>query len=148
MASEPSKPTRAEGGLYKLVLFTPLAALALAGVTAFVVFQARNVPRARVEVQGDEQETPLSQPVEARSRPVTRSPKRPATAAVPAARPPAAGEGPLDPEGQALYEQMVEEDQQTLQPEDLEVDPTPPPIDYRTIKAYRDQNIDADGNLN
>lgn len=54
----------------------------------------------------------------------------------------------LDPEGQALWEEVVEADQQTVQPEDLEEAAPPPPVDWTRIPAYRAENIDADGNLN
>lgn len=47
-----------------------------------------------------------------------------------------------------MLDQLVEEDQLSVQPEDLELDPQPKALDLRTIKAYRDLNIDADGNLN
>jgi hypothetical protein len=53
-----------------------------------------------------------------------------------------------DPAGQALWEQTVEQDQQTLQPEDLEEGPPRVLPDLRQYSAYRAQNVDADGNLN
>lgn len=53
-----------------------------------------------------------------------------------------------DPEGQALWERTVEEDQATPQPEDLEPEPKVERLDLRKLPGYADQNIDADGNVN
>jgi len=53
-----------------------------------------------------------------------------------------------DPAGQALWEQTVDRDQQTLQPEDLEQGPPRPEPDLRQYPQYRALNVDADGNLN
>jgi hypothetical protein len=53
-----------------------------------------------------------------------------------------------DPEGQALWERVVEEDQQTPQPEDFEDEPPVQRLELSKLPAYAEQNIDADGNLN
>jgi hypothetical protein len=53
-----------------------------------------------------------------------------------------------DPAGQALWEKTVDDDQQTLQPEDLEEGPPRQLPDLRQTPEYRAQNIDADGNVN
>jgi hypothetical protein len=53
-----------------------------------------------------------------------------------------------DPAGQALWDKTVEEDQQTIQPDDLVEEPPPPKLDYSKIPAYQALKIDADGNVN
>lgn len=143
---------------FKLALWSPVFALSLAGATVLLVLQgSKKAPRARIE---ESEAPPIAvQTVRAASAPYVREnstnvtphavtePHFPSVTPSPSTTA-AAGESALDADGQALFDELIEEDQQTLQPEDLEVDPTPPPLDLRTIKAYRDQNIDADGNLN
>jgi hypothetical protein len=53
-----------------------------------------------------------------------------------------------DAEGQALWEKVVEEEQQTVHPDDLVVDPPPPRVDLSKLPAYAADNLDADGNVN
>ncbi|RYZ07011.1 MAG: hypothetical protein EOO73_13120 [Myxococcales bacterium] len=53
-----------------------------------------------------------------------------------------------DPDGQALWERTVEEDQQTLQPDDLVPPPPRPQYDLSKLPAYQAEHLDADGNIN
>jgi hypothetical protein len=53
-----------------------------------------------------------------------------------------------DPAGQALWDKTVEEDQQTLQPDDLVEEPAPAKLDLRKLPAYQALKLDADGNVN
>lgn len=143
---------------FKLALCAPMLALSLVGVTALLVLQAgkrssraradADVSIERVEEAHEQRPRELRKP-NPKTGPSAVAKKDPgavASPSLPAATPVA--DGALDADGQALLDQLVEDEQQTLQPEDLEVEPTPPPLDLRTVKAYRDQNIDADGNLN
>ncbi len=53
-----------------------------------------------------------------------------------------------DPEGRALWEKTVEEDQQTLQADDLIPEPPREPVDLSKIPALQHLHLDADGNVN
>ncbi len=158
MSRETPSSTGNSDWFFKLAIWSPVFALSLAGATVLLVLQgSKKAPRARIEESAaptiDVQKVRAPSAPYARESPNSATPRavpKPRVQSVTPSPAPtaAAGESTLDADGQALLDELTEEDQQTLQPEDLEVDPTPPPLDLRTIKAYRDQNIDADGNLN
>ena len=140
-------PTRADDTLWRVSLWLPLLAVLLALTTALVWFAGsrRVAPRIRLDA-AEEMAAPVPsiQPQHVHARPASRA----ATITPHSVAPAASSDAPLDPEAQAMLDQLVEEDQLSVQPEDLELDPQPKALDLRTIKAYRDLNIDADGNLN
>lgn len=130
----------------------PLLALgfAISATTAFLLFgphEARTEAPALTLASSEELAGNVSAPARQPGQPSTtvlaltrRHPRRAPT--IPQ------GDGGLDPAAQAIWNKTVEEDQQTLQPDDLIEEPRPPRIDLRTIPAYRDLNIDENGNVN
>ena len=146
-------------------LFCGLALLVLAGAGAglashsFGTQSAQSaiapvaiaVPRATVVLQ-------RTLPSVAQQMGTTRAPPAPIVNAAPNTKPEANvfhGVGPGvpeaytgDPAGQALWDKTVEEDQQTLQPDDLIEEPPVPPLDLSKNPAYQSLHIDADGNTN
>ena len=138
-----------------VALFLLAGSAAVAGVAShtFNVRPAEAEARVHSEEPASNAAASTVQPFAARR---LSAPNRPAIAAAEApppaeyhgepARVPEAYTG--DPEGQALWEKTVDEDQQTLQPEDLLPAPELPRVDLSKLPAYQARHMDADGNLN
>lgn len=156
--AEPNAAQPRRGGLRSLAPWCGLAAVAVAALP-FIKLprEARHSAITPAERQpAAHQPGPLVAPGSG-GRPAPRAQNSTIAAANPEAAPPpfVSNDPPRvpepytgDPEGQALWEKVVEEEQQTLQPDDLIEDTPPPRLDLTKIPAYQAQGIDADGNLN
>lgn len=135
--------------------FLALAALALSG-GAWLIYSSSHAHKAAHVVA----RVPLTAPARVAATPAPAPTPRQITrpGSVPIVQPekpfnyeyvpsvPEAYSG--DPAGQALWEKTVEEDQQTLQPEDLEEGPPRKLPDMRGYPDTAALNLDADGNVN
>jgi len=156
--AEPSATQQRSGVLRSLA---PWCGLAAASVAALLFInrqppEAATSPAPNARQAQTQQPGPLVAPA-MRSAQAPRAPSPAIAAASPETAPqPFVSNDPQgvpeaytgDPEGQALWEKVVEEEQQTVQPDDLIEDPRPPGIDLTKIPAYQAEHIDADGNLN